>query len=264
MTGMTFGERECRLLVGDKERPIIVRTPARLASRPALLINLAMDRRASLEGDYYRIVPDVFLAAGHHVATFDMPCHGDMADRYGRGLVGMAASISDGNDLFAEIRATARALVDWAVGQRLCGGTDVLVCGTSRGGLAALSVMSGDERIMACAAICPVTYLPALAEFAPLAGNVIVERSNADALVPALADRPVFLAIGVDDPRVDAARCFRFHARLNAVARSRKPVLFTAPGESHGASTFPGEAAHFAAAAFLLGAFAERARLPAG
>jgi dienelactone hydrolase len=259
-----FAERECSVRAGDKAWPIVVRTPAKLAARPALLVNLAWDRRTSLDGDYYRIVPDVFLAAGHRVAAFDMPNHGERADRHGSGLVGMAAAIADGNDVFRDVRAAGRALVDWAVREGLCRTTDVLVCGTSRGGLAALHVMAGDERIAACAAICPVTYLPALSEFAALAGNRIIEESNAEVLVPALAARPVFLAMGERDPRVDSDRCFRFHARLTAVSRIRKPVLFTAPGESHGAATFPVETAHFAAAAFLLGEFANQARLPTG
>lgn len=261
---MGFDEREEVLRVGDEAWSLLVRTPAKLASRPALLISLAMDRRMTLEGDLYRIAPSVFLAAGHRVAAFDMPCHGDRADHHGRGLVGMAASIAAGNDVFAQIRAVGRAAVDWALREGLGREGDIFVTGTSRGGLAAMHVMAGDERVASCAAVCPVTFLPALSEFAALAGHPIVERSNAEALIPALADRPVFLAMGVEDPRVDAGRCFRLYAQLYATARGPKPVLFTAPGESHGAATFPGEAAHWAAAAFLLDQSAQRVRLTAG
>lgn len=257
---MTIDEREFGLRIEGEERMVLVRTPERPAARPAFLICLAMDRKTTLDGDYYRIVPDVFLAAGHRVAAFDMPYHGERADGYGQGLAGMAAAIAAGIDVFEDIRACGRALAGWAVGEGLCRESDVVVSGTSRGGLAALHVMSADGRIAAGAAVCPVTHLPALSEFAGLAGNPLVERSNAEALAALLADRPVFLAMGVEDPRVDAGRCFRLHAQLNALSRCRKPVLFTAPGESHGAATFPGEAAHFAAAAFLLGEVADLSR----
>ena len=56
------------------------------------------------------MVPDIFLAAGHRVVSFDLPCHGDRADETGEGLVGMATAMGRGLGVFADISETGRAL----------------------------------------------------------------------------------------------------------------------------------------------------------
>lgn len=110
--------------------------------------------------------------------------------------------------------------------------------------------MAGDARVLACAAIAPVTYLPAVTEFAGVADTPVIQRANAGALIPYLADRHVFLNIGEEDPRVAAEHCFDFHARLTAASRNIKPILYTLPGATHGPAFLdPG---YHAAAAFLL------------
>lgn len=256
-------EEEVTFTAGGIARKALIRTPNRLCKRSALLINLATDRRDSLDGEWFTIVPTIFLAAGHRVAAIDLPYHGEYAEPGGEGLPGIARAIARGEDVFADFRAVGRAFADLCIVRGLVAPGRILVSGTSRGGLCALHLMADDPRIAAAAAHVPVTHLPTLAEFRELAGNPIVARSNAEALIPALADRAVFLAIGSSDPRVSAERCFEFHARLRAASRCRPPVLFRAEGQSHGGD-YPAEAGYHAGAAFLLQACAETMKNPAG
>ena len=245
--------------VRGETRPALVHTPRLLCQHPALLITLTGSRQEALEHRDYRMVADIFLAAGHRAASFDLPNHGERVDRYGEGLAGMAAAAAAGVDVFADLQATGRALLDRCIELGLARAGGIVLNGVSRGGLAALHVMAADTRVLACAIHAPVTHLPALREFAALPDNPIVRRANAGALTDRLADRPVFIAIGAEDPRVGAAHAFEFHARLQALAQAYPPELFVAPGISHGA-TYPEEIGFYAAAGFLLRHCAEQAK----
>src|SRR5688500_6486405 len=88
-----------------KQRGFTLRSPARRTEDPALVINLAMDRRTSLDEPPYCLMPDLFLAAWHRAASFDMPNHGENIDQYGEKLVGMAAAMAAGTDPFELVRA---------------------------------------------------------------------------------------------------------------------------------------------------------------
>lgn len=243
------------LSVLGRTRTAVVRAPETPLPGGALLINLALDRRTTLDVHPYGLVPAIFLAAGHRVATFDMPRHGEDAVDGLEGLPGMAAACARGEDVFTELRATASALIDACVARGWAQPGRLVVSGTSRGGHAALHVLAGEARVLAAAAMAPVTHLPALWEFAALADSPIIQRSNAAALVPHLADRRVLLVMGETDPRVDAAPCFDLYARLRAAGRQTPPALFTLPGATHGDAVL--EPGYHAMAAFLLQACAE-------
>jgi len=247
---LPFVDEELALAVNGRERKALVRTPERVTPGGCLLIELALERAFTLDNYPYNIISSIFLAAGHRVASLDMPQHGELIDDYGEGLEGMAAAVRAGADVFTDFAAAERALVDACIGRGWAKAGRVAVTGTSRGGHAALLLMAGDARVLACAAIAPVTHLPALREFADLAENPIIRRVNANSLIPYLADRHVFLNIGEEDPRVNAAHCFDFHARLTAASRTLKPILYTLPGATHGPAFLdPG---YHAAAGFLL------------
>ena len=226
-----------------------MRTPKPLADRPALLINLAADRRTSLDDDPYRIVPDIFLAAGHQVASFDLPKHGELADDYGSGLQGMANAIAGGEDPFDEIRQVGQALITNAVQMKWA--ESIYACGTSRGGLVAMHLLAEIGQVKAAGVIIPATYLPALAEFHDLASHPTVRNNNAESLIPKLRNRRLMVMIGETDPRVDASKCREFVKKLAAVSDRVKPVLVTGQGQSHGGS-YSMEHAYKAVADYLL------------
>ena len=253
-----YDEQTLSFDIADQPRRGVLRTPKELAERAGLLINLAADCEQSLDGECFRIVPEIFLAAGHRVATFDLPNHGPRVNEYGAGLDGWAAAARSGTDVFADIRETGTALIDVCLQQGSITEGAIVVSGTSRGGIAALHLMAAVPRIVAAAVQWPVTHLPALREFSGTSDNAIVQRANAEALIPALAGRHVFVAIGSVDPRIDAVSCHRFFEQLDASSGTVKPELFTGPGATHAKSCdpsiprFPMATAYDASAAFLL------------
>lgn len=259
MNPASYTDETLEFRVGGELRRAVLRTPARLSACPALLVVLSADRTIPLtQSGAVWVTPSIFIGAGHRMVTFDLPNHGERADHHGEGLVGMAAALAAGVDVFADVQATGRALLDLG-SQR--GWTDggIALEGTSRGGLAALHLLAADARINACAIHSPVTHLPKLAEFAALEGNPLVERSCAMALIERLADRPLLIAIGESDPRVGQDHCLAFLGRLTARARQRPPEFFTAPGVSHGPS-YPSELGYQTAAGFLLRELASYAK----
>ena len=261
--GEKYRDEELTLKVNGKETLAILRTPIRRAVRPALLINLAADVKSALGGDYFRIVPDIFLAAGHRVVSFSLPCHGERVNEYGEGIEGWANSIKAGIDVFADIRATGAALIDLCLERGLAYGETIVIDGTSRAGLAALHILSAESRIAAAAIHAPVTYIPAVTEYHGTEENPMVKRSNASTLVPQLADKPLFIAIGSSDLRVGAEHCFEFYAALRAACKQHPPQLFTGPGPSHNTDSgcFAAETGYQAAAGFLLRHCAEKLKL---
>jgi len=258
-----FEEETIGFSVKGQQLKALLRSPQRRADTPALLVNLTGDRVESLDGNrwgyVFRVVPDIFLGAGHRVMSFDLPYHGERATR-GGGLGAWAAAWARGEDVMGDVHQTLRALIDLLIQRKVA--TDGLIAlnGISRGGLSCLHGMAADKRVLACAAHAPPVHLPAVEEFKHLAGNKLVEQSNPTTLIPKLADRPVFLAVGSADPRVGAEHTFAFHAHLNAACAVIRPQLFCGPGTSHGAR-YPDHAAQQAAGAFLLGWCAQKAKL---
>ena len=226
---MSFVEEEWRL--GDAIA--YARIPDTLAARPALLIHLTLTAAQGLELDPFAIVPRAFLAAGHCVASFDLPNHGRMVDRYGEGLTGMAAAFADGCDVFRPAVETGSALID-AYRQRIAPSGPVIASGISRGALVALHLAASDARIEVAAAFAPVTDLRALREFDSLADAPIVDDVSALALAPRLLTRPVLLTINQTDDRVSTSACVEFFDALKGSSpRDDLHALWIDPGAGH-------------------------------
>jgi dienelactone hydrolase len=259
MSTPLFTDTELVLDLPFGTRRALLRTPARLAQTPCLLINLAMDRATAMHEWPYGIIPALFTAAGHRVATFDLPYHGELATEERKELRGIAAAAAAGEDPLAEVRAVGRAVIDACLAQGLVEAGRIVVAGTSRGGFSALHLMAADARIAAAAALVPVTDLTALTEFRALAGSPLIARASAEALIPALANRHVFVSMGEKDERVSADACFAFYGQLLAAAREIKPVLRVFPGATHTGS-FPYEPMYWCGAAYLLERCAEAVR----
>lgn len=266
MHRVNYVEEELPLSSPGKSKKFLLRTPADgsppLSQDPALLINLSMDRRHALDMHPYCITSDLFLSAGHRVASFDLPSHGENADELGDGLVGIAATIAAGVDAFEIVRASARHVVSHAIDNGLVRAAGrVFISGTSRGGLSALHAMVAEPRIAAGALYAPVTDLEVLEEFASLAASPLLQRSNARALVGRLAGRSIYTCIGLTDARVGTANCLEFHARLQRVLAGGPGCakLHVDSSEAHRVS----DAAHVLGATFLLEQAARRAGVPA-
>jgi len=257
MNVLSYTREEFVLQVEGRPHAAVILTPAVLTRKPAMLLCPGECVTGIRSESDLHISQKVFLSTGHRVASFALPNHGDQVNGYGEGLEGMAASIAAGNDVFGEIRRTGTAFIDLVMDKGLTADGVILLEGISRGGIAALNIMAADRRVSAAALHAPVTYLPAVREFAHLENSEIVTRANAVALVEQLADRHVFISIGETDRRISSPHSFDFHARLSAASRKVRPVLFALPGESHG-YTCPYEIGLYAGAAFLLTVCANR------
>lgn len=260
---VSYYEQDLTFEVNGRKLKALLRTPERLTARPALLINLGGGRKNALESDSMRMVPDIFLAAGHRVISFDLPGHGNNSDTFGGGLASWAKKAKAGVDVFKEIRDTGKALIDFCIERKLTANDMIVISGVSRGGLAALHIMAEDPRVVAVSIQSSMTYIPALREFTGLENNPIIQRGNAESLIPKLANRPILVATGSADHRVSAEHCFTFYARLRSVSTTIKPELYTAPGASHklGAGSYPFQTGDQVMASFLLRKCAERSKV---
>jgi pimeloyl-ACP methyl ester carboxylesterase len=231
--------REFSVEVMGQPLACLLAEPKELSNRPALLLNFAADRTTTLQSEPYSITPRMFLDAGHRVASFDLPCHGDReVSGEPRGIAGFCAEWRRGNDVFAGLVDEGRAVIDALIERKLGEPGRIFVSGTSRGGYCALRLMAADERIKAAAAFSPVTDWRVLREFAE-----VKEASEiADLALPrfagALAGRAVWTAIGNCDARVGTDACLRFaEAVLRAEAEEGRSsshfVLHVIPERNH-------------------------------
>ncbi len=253
----TFTDQDLSVDLFGRRRAFLLRKPNRANEDPVLLMNLAMDRRTTLDQHPYGISSDIFLAAGHWVCSLDLPNHGDNANEYGEGLPGIAAAMAAGVNVFDQFRQVASAAIDQAVQIAGIRSNRIFATGTSRGGLCALHVMAQDARVAGIAAIVPVTDLLQLQEFAPLGRTPAVAAASAIALIPQLRGRNVFIAIGLNDQRVGTAQCLDFHARLLLASGGMGLVVLHIDPTAVHRST---DAAYHRGAAFLLDLAAKTAQ----
>jgi len=258
MSTLSYSDEYIRLNVPGKPRRLLLRTPQRLTGDPALLIELAKDCTGTLDDHPYNQASMLFLAAGHRVASFDLPNHGDDVNDFGEGLAGMAKAVAAGVDVFEQIRAAAQETVKLVLARGLTRPGRIYAAGTSRGGLSSLHAMVGEPAIAAAAAYAPVTHLPVLSEFAPIADLPLVKANNAVSLIDRLVGRDIFIAIGMNDARVGTSHCLDFHARLELANRTGTVILHVDYADGHSAS----DAARHLGATFLLDRAARACRVP--
>jgi hypothetical protein len=185
-------------------------TDARRASLPALLLTFSSTRQASFHESPYDLPAKVFAAAGHYVASFDLPNHGEQINQYGQGIVGMCAALRAGADPFAQFVAHGQAVLDDCLRQGIGSSGHSFACGVSRAGYCALRLAAADPRIAGVAGLAPVTDWRVLTEFAEVCDHPEVAALALDRWAGSLANRAVFLTIGNHDTRVSTACCVRF------------------------------------------------------
>lgn len=210
--------REFSVEVSGQSLTCLLAEPAELSSRPALLLNFASDRTATLKTEPYNITPRMFLTAGHRALSFNLPCHGDReVPGQPRGIAGFCAEWQRGVDVFAGFVDEGRTVIDALIERQLAEPDRIFVSGTSRGGYCALRLMAADERIAAAAAFSPVTDWRLLKEFAGIRDAPEIADLALTRFAASVAGRAVWMAIGNSDARVGTDACLRF---AEAVARA--------------------------------------------
>ncbi|MCM8758342.1 MAG: prolyl oligopeptidase family serine peptidase [Candidatus Omnitrophica bacterium] len=252
-----FTEKIFDFMANGINSAFAVRIPKKRCDRAVLLISLATDWYTALNNPDYKTVPDIFLSAGHNVASFDLPGHGSLIDYCGEGIESWAKAMLKGVDVAEKIRNIGSKIIDICLEERLAWNQTVVMMGVSRGGFSVLHIMAYDRRVYAAAIHAPVIDLAELREFRDVKENELVISSSGMNLIPFLASRFLFISMGQEDPRVDAKTCFEFFARLCASSKTVKPELFVLRGQTHGPTAYT-HSAYSACASFLLGKIAIR------
>lgn len=210
------------------------------AAQPWLLLTFSTDRQTSLTGEPYCGPGYQFLRAGHRVASFDLPAHGDRIDARGKGIDGLRERFLANDDPFVRFCGDGSAVIDELIRRNLAVEGRIAVVGVSRAGYCATRLLAADRRIAGGAALAPVTDWRVLSEFAEVRTRDDVARLALEQFAPALVGRPLYMAMGNRDQRVGTDALLRFGASLCVaeeqarVERSRLKLLVVddSPGHS--------------------------------
>ena|GEM_PF-208056 len=186
------------------------RGPRPTAPAPTLFV-FANDIAGTLQNDDYNKAGKLLIPQGFLCVALDLPCHGQnvRADEP-QGLDGWAARLSKGEDPISPFTKDASAVLDHLIQEGLTDPNRVAVCGTSRGGFAALHFAAAESRVRCAAAFAPVTDLLALREFAGQEKNLPTTNLALRHFAEKLAGRPIWMCIGNHDERVDTDRAIAF------------------------------------------------------
>jgi len=192
-------------------------------SRPApTLFTFALSIEETLGSIKYRQSGSRLADEGFLVVSLDLPCHGrDHRPGEPAGLEGWRARIDRGIDVMALFVAQAAEVLDYLIANGYTDPKRVAACGTSRGGFAAMHFAAADPRVRCVAAFAPVTDLAALSEFQAIASSPLVERLALRKRAEKLAGRPVWIAIGDADARVDTDRAIALSRSISAAAHHK-------------------------------------------
>jgi dienelactone hydrolase len=193
--------------------------PARPAKPAPTLIVLATTPEATLANAYYRQAGDVLAQRGYLLVSVDLPCHGaERREGEPEGLDGWRKRCERGENFVADLTARLSAVLDHLIAEKMTDPERIAVCGTSRGGYSALQFAAADPRVKCVAAFSPVTDLTALREFRGAEENPLVKQLAIAEQAGKLAQRPVWIAIGDRDARVDTDRAIAFARRVTAAS----------------------------------------------
>jgi len=200
----------------------LVLMPSRSGGRAATVLLLSSTAPDTLTTEPYRRFVQPLHEQGWAVVSMGLPCHDDDR-RPGEPseLFGWAARTARGEDFVAAFCRQAREVVDYLLAQGTADPARLAVAGTSRAGFLAFHAAAADARLKAVAAICPVTDLRTLTEFAGQEHNPLLERLALVRVADALAGRPVWIIIGNADQRVGTDKATAFAEALTAAALAR-------------------------------------------
>lgn len=217
-----FKDEEFTINSGGEKITVLVRTPAKLAAKPMLLLSFSAGRKDSVPGGKYGDVTEAFIKQGHRIASIDLPAHGDRVDKkYGSGIKGFANYVADGKDPFDIFVLNAKDMITECLKRGLATKGNIVSCGVSRAGYCALRLTAEDSRISGVAAFAPVTDWGVVSEFESIRKSPNVAKISLERFAAKLVDRKVYVAIGNRDDRVGTDACTRFVLALTEALRKK-------------------------------------------
>ena len=189
---------------------------------PTLFV-FALSAKETLGSIKYRQSGNQLTDRGFLLVSLDLPCHGaDRRLREPEGLAGWRARVDSGEPLVEPFVRRASAVLDYLVKHKYSDSNHVAACGTSRGGFAAMHFAAADARVKCVAGFAPVTDLAALSEFKDVSDLSAIAKLSLASQADRLAGRPVWIAIGDADQRVDTDRAIALSRSLSTAARQQK------------------------------------------
>ena len=226
----------------------------RITAQSGLLLNISATAALALHDQVQGTPTGPFLDAGHFVASFDLPCHGERVGEHGEGLLGMGAAYLAGIDMFARFVADGAAAID-ACQQRGIGANGRVVgYGVSRAAYCLLRLAAADSRLRAVAGPSPCIDWGILEEFCQSCPRTNTWPLRLDNWVDELAHTAVYLSVGSQDDVVGTETVHRFAMGLFSRQRLAHPSdtpcselhVVASPGHS------PSRASRLDATRFLL------------
>ena len=185
----------------------------------ALLLNISATAGLALREETQNHPVQPFLDAGHFVASFDLPCHGErVRPGQGESLSGMGRAFLAGEDPFAQFVRDGRAAVDACL-ERGAGNGRVAGYGVSRAGYCLLRLAAADPRLLAVAALSPVTDWGIPEEFTQTCPRTRTWPLRIHHRAGDLAATAVHLSVGSQDDVVGTRACVDFAMELFEIQR---------------------------------------------
>lgn len=204
---------------------------------PTLLV-LALDAESTLSNPKYLRCGNVLAEQGYLCVSVDLPSHGaqQRGDEPG-GIDGWRKRIDSGENPMTDLSSRLSRVLDHLVARGFTDPDQIVACGTSRGGYAALYFASGDPRVKAVAAYSPVTNLSALREFQGARETEAFRQSALNSRIESLSKIPVWIMIGDRDQRVGTDAAIAFARALSSAAAGSglpgKVELHVTPSDGH-------------------------------
>jgi dienelactone hydrolase len=272
------------LAQAEAEKLNIMQTPsgihfgvygAKPSSPAPTLFVFARNVEDALGSPTYNKVGMILAKHGYISVALDSPYHRGPSSPPSPGdtweLEGWATVIKKGDSIFPEFASKVSQVLDFLIKEGYTDPQKVAVVGTSRGGFLAMHVAAADPRFKCAMAFVPVADLTDLTEFAGMQDNALAKSLALVNVADKLVGRPVWVAIGNNDYRVNTDRAIEFTRKIVAasIAKNHPTDADTIDVELH-VMPWPGHGgdqrwdgrpnslnAHDAAAAWLLSRMGE-------